>query len=69
VIEMFLDAEDAHRVHRTTGLYFVSRGGVAHDALDCMFVDVDKVIDRPSWRVATASGDVVFEEWVCLALA
>jgi hypothetical protein len=52
------DGDDARRVHNTTGLYFLSRTGtgVAHDALDCMFVpDIDTLIDRPAWRVATAA--------------
>lgn len=47
------DLEEARHVHNTDGLYFLSRGLVAHAALDCMFVNPDKLIDVPAWRIAS----------------
>jgi hypothetical protein len=45
--------DDARRVHRTGGLYFVKRGGTAHAALDCGHLDETRLVDNPVWRVAT----------------
>jgi hypothetical protein len=45
--------DDARRIHRTTGVYFVKRGGLAHAAMDCGHLDWTDLVDNPSWRVAT----------------
>jgi hypothetical protein len=45
--------DDARRVHRTAGLYFVKRGGAAHAAIGCGHLDATKLVENPVWRVAT----------------
>lgn len=47
------DLEDMRRVHRTAGLYFVSRNGVAHTELDCMHLDGVELVANPRWRAAS----------------
>ena len=52
-LALIADDDDARRVHRTTGLYFVKRGGVAHAGLDCGHLDETNVVQDRLWRVAT----------------
>ena len=52
-LPLVADSDDARRVHNTTGLFFVKRGGVAHAAMDCGHLDWTDLANNPSWRVAT----------------
>jgi hypothetical protein len=52
-LPLVVDNEDARRVHRTAGLYFVKRGGLAHAVIDCGHLDWTDLADNPKWRVAT----------------
>jgi hypothetical protein len=52
------DDDDMRRVHRTAGLYFVNRGGKAHDEMTCghiaVLVEAGRIARNPVWRVATS---------------
>jgi hypothetical protein len=47
--------DEARRVHRTAGEFFVKRGGVAHSEMTCGHLDWTDLVDNPAWRVATDS--------------
>ena len=58
-LPLVTDEDEMRRVHRTTGLYFVNRGGKAHDEMTCQHI-VDLVEERriagnPTWRIATSA--------------
>jgi hypothetical protein len=49
------DQDDLYSVHRTDGLYYVKRGGLAHARADCGHLEPEKMVDKSAWRVATDS--------------
>jgi hypothetical protein len=57
-LPLVTDEHEMRRVHRTTGLYFITRGGKAHDDMTCNhiadLIEEGKIVGDPRWRVASS---------------
>jgi hypothetical protein len=57
--------EEARRVHRKHGLFFVKRGGAAHAAMDCIHLGSTSFVNNRAWRMATDAECRGFNIWWC----